>query len=310
MKKVVNNVLYQKKGVTISHVASSLLSRRVGDRIPSISEYQQEFGVSRGTMQNALNYLKEIDAIQLSSRGHMGTYIEKIDYVKLQDSTLVQELMGIMPLPYSRTYEGLATAVYEQLKDYRFNMAYARGAVGRIKLVETGTYQFAICSQYAAEYAIENGKNIEIVQNFGDGSFVSQHVLVLRDSKADGIQDGMRVAYDCDSLDQGELTKRLIKGKKVKLVDIRTQLTLAALDEGMIDAGIWNYDDILETKSFEGLHIVTLNKPDYSSEFATAVIVIQKGNAYLKEVLDKNISKRYTLTVLEEVRKQKRRPSY
>ena len=148
------------------------------------------------------------------------------------------------------------------------------------------------------------------MQNFGDGSFVSQHVLVLRDSKADGIQDGMRVAYDCDSLDQGELTKRLIKGKKVKLVDIRTQLTLAALDEGIIDAGIWNYDDILETKSFEGLHIVTLNKPDYSSEFATAVIVIQKGNAYLKEVLDKNISKRYTLTVLEEVRKQKRRPSY
>lgn len=47
MKKDVNSVLYQKKGVTISHVASSLLSRSVGDRIPSISEYQQEFGVSR-----------------------------------------------------------------------------------------------------------------------------------------------------------------------------------------------------------------------------------------------------------------------
>lgn len=310
MKNVVNNVLYQKKGVTISHVASSLLSRRVGDKIPSISEYQQEFGVSRGTMQNALNYLKEIEAIQLSSHGHMGTYIEKIDYVKLQDSTLVQELMGIMPLPYSRTYEGLVTAVYEQLKDYRFNMAYARGAVGRIKLVEAGTYQFAICSQYAAEYAIENGRNIEIAQNFGEGSFVSRHVLVLRDSKADGIRDGMRVAYDCDSLDQSELTKRLIKGRKVKLVDIRTQLTLAALDEGIIDAGIWNYDDILETKSFEGLHFVSLNEQEYSSKFATAVIVIQKGDAYLKEVLDKNISKKYTLTILEEIRKQKRRPSY
>ena len=41
-----------------------------------------------------------------------------------------------MPLPYSRTYEGFATAIYEQLKEYRFNMAYARGAVGRIQLVE------------------------------------------------------------------------------------------------------------------------------------------------------------------------------
>ena len=82
--------------------------------------------------------------------------------------------MGIMPLPYSRTYEGFATAIYEQMKDYRFNMAYARGAVGRIKLVETGSYQFAVCSQYAAEYAMEQGCEIQIAMNFGTGSFLFQ----------------------------------------------------------------------------------------------------------------------------------------
>lgn len=116
-----------KKGVTISKLALNLLSKDVGDRIAPISYYQEEFQVSRGTMQNAFNYLKDIGAVTLAHHGHQGTYIEALDYVKLQENCLQQEIMGIMPLPYSQTYEGFATAIYEQLKKLKFNMAYARG---------------------------------------------------------------------------------------------------------------------------------------------------------------------------------------
>ena len=263
-------VLYQKKGVTISKVASSLLSRSCGDRIPPISYYEEEYGVSRGTVQNAFQYLKKMGAIALVSHGHLGTYIESIDYVKLQDCTLVKEIMGIMPLPYSRTYEGFATAIYEQMKDYRFNMAYARGAVGRIKLVETGSYQFAVCSQYAAEYAMEQGCEIQIAMNFGTGSFLSKHVLILGEQYAAGIQDGMRIGYDRDSLDQSEITKRLICGKQVTLVDIRVQQTLSAVESGMIDAGVWNYDDIIENQSLGGLHLEFLEDDEYNSKFSAS----------------------------------------
>lgn len=310
MKPDTNRVLYQKTGVTISNVAFSLLSQSVGDRVPPISYYQEEYGVSRGTIQNALNYLKETGAVQLASRGHMGAFIEKIDYVKLQDSCLVQEFLGIMPLPYSLTYEGFATAIYEQLKKFKFNMAYARGAVGRVNLVESGTYQFAVCSQYAAEYAIESGKNIEIVINFGYGSFLTKHVLLIRDKECREIQDGMRVAFDADSLDQSEITRRLIKGRDVQLVDIRTQQTLSALADGVIDAGVWNYDDIIENQHLGSYNIVFLEDDEYNCKFATAVMVVQKGSTSLKELLKKNVSKEYTLTILDEVRKQKRKPYF
>ena len=67
----------------------------------------------------------------------------------------------------------------------------------------------------------------------------------------DGIVDGMRVAYDSDSLDQSKITQNLVKGKKVELVGIRTQQTIAALRAGIIDAGVWNYDDILENHHLE-----------------------------------------------------------
>ena len=88
MSKDKENVLYQKIGVTISKMALALLSKNVGDRIQPISQYQEELGVSRGTVQNALNYLKECGAITLTHHGHQGTYIASVNYGKLQENCL------------------------------------------------------------------------------------------------------------------------------------------------------------------------------------------------------------------------------
>lgn len=310
MKSEGHQVLYQKRGVTISKLALNLLSKDVGERIAPISYYQEEFQVSRGTMQNAFNYLKDMGAVTLAHHGHQGTYIEDLDYGKLQESCLQQEIMGIMPLPYSQTYEGFATAIYEQLQVLKFNMAYARGAVGRIQLVESGTYQFAIVSQYAAEYAISCGRNIQCLMNFGTGSFLSKHILLLRDPKADGILDGMKVAYDEDSLDQSRITQNLIRNKKVRLVNIRTQQTIQALLDGTIDAGVWNYDDMIENRHMDSMKTVFLAEDEYNNLFSTAVMVIQKGNEYLADLMRKYISVENTMKILREIRDGVRQPYF
>ena len=302
-----NNVLYQKIGVTINSLALSFLSKNEGERIASITQYQEELGVSRGTIQNALNYLKDVHAIQLVSRGHLGTYIEHIDYIKLQECSLVRGLMGIMPFPYSSAYEGFATALYEQLKNFRFNMAYARGARGRMELVESGAYQFAVCSQYSAQHEIKNGRNIEIALNFGAGSFLSRHVLLLKDTEKNGLEDGMRVAYDKESLDQSQITKSVVGKRKVELVNIRTQQTVNALQDGVIDAGVWNYDDILENHYMDNLKVVFLQKEEYEESFSAAVLVVKRNSRYLQQILEKNISVKETLKIQDEVRKGKRR---
>ncbi len=310
MKSDANQILYQKKGVTISNLALNLLSKDVGDRIAPISYYQEEFQVSRGTMQNAFNYLKDIGAVRLTHHGHQGTYIEALDYGKLQENCVQQEIMGIMPLPYSATYEGFATAVYAQLDRLKFNMAYARGAVGRIQLVESGTYQFAVTSQYAAEHAVACGKEIETLMEFGAGSYLSRHVLLLRDRQAEGICDGMRVAYDRDSLDQSRITENLIRDRQVEKVNIRTQQTISALLDGTIDAGVWNYDGTIEDRYLSQWNMVFLKEDEYNNQFSTAVIVIKKGSASLAELLKKNISVGVTLKILNEVRSGKRRPYF
>lgn len=302
-------ILYQKTGVAISMLALNLMSKNIGDRVQPISEYQEEFGVSRGTIQNAFNYLKEIGAIVLKHQGHLGSYIEKIDYIKLQENCMHSELLGIMPLPYSVTYEGFATAIYEELKQLNFNMAYARSAVGRIRLVESGAYQFAVCSQYAAEYAIKANSRIEVVFNFGPGSFLSKHVLLLKDKAKDGISDGMRVAYDSDSLDQRKITQNITKEKKVEFVEIRTQNTITALLAGRIDAGVWNYDDVIDNNQ-KDFKVVFLDDSDYNNLFSTAVLVVRKQEEYLIELLKKHIRPERVLTILQEVREGRRLPNY
>ncbi len=53
------DLLYQRLGVAVNLLAQDFLCRKVGDRIPPISQYQEQLQVSRGTVQNSLNYLKE-----------------------------------------------------------------------------------------------------------------------------------------------------------------------------------------------------------------------------------------------------------
>ena len=58
-----SNLLYQKIGLAVSRMALDMMCRAEGERIPSISEYQEKLQVSRGTVQNSLSYLKEEGAI-------------------------------------------------------------------------------------------------------------------------------------------------------------------------------------------------------------------------------------------------------
>lgn len=308
-KRLDSGNLYQKIGLAKNMLALDLMSRNVGDRILPISEYQEKFGVSRGTIQNAFACLKECNAVVLENHGHQGTYITELDNKKLQENCMRREILGIMPLPYSVTYEGFATAMYIQFAPINFNMAYARGAVGRIELVESGTYHFAVCSQFAAEQSIKEGKQIEVAVSFGPGSFLSRHVLLLSDPRYESIQDGMRVAYDSSSIDQSCITRNIIHGRKVTLVPIRTQQTVSALMDGIIDAGVWNYDDILDHKH-DQMNVVFLDDSDYNNLFSTAVMVIRKENEYLRALLKKYINVPQTVDIIHEVREKKREPYF
>lgn len=302
--------LYQKLGVIVSKLAEEFLGKSVGERIDSISDYVEKYQVSRGTVQNAINYLKEKNAIQLQNRGHMGTYITGINYQNLQMLCKHKSLQAIMPLPYTKSYQGLATALYEELSEFDFRLVYSRGANGRIRQVSEGIYQFAVCSELAAEKAIEKNENIKVLLNFGAGSYLTKHVILFKDDNCTQIKEGMRVALDKSSLDQYLITSTLTKDiKGIKFVNIRADQTIAAILAGTIDAGVWNYDDIIE-KGYINIHMEPIPDEIDSSKLSSAVIVIQKDNEALEKLLLKYIDKRRVKKIQNEVKAGKRVPNY
>ena len=280
-----SNELYQKTGVAVNRLAQDFLTRKTGERIPSISEYQEKLQVSRGTIQNSLNYLKEHKAIALVSRGHMGTYIEALDYRRLQECSFNKEILGSMPLPYSLCYQGLATALYQLMAPYAFNLVYARGSGSRMKLLGSGVCQFAVCSLYAAEEAIRSHSQVEIALDLGPGTYLTRHVLIFRDPEKKAIESGMRVAYDRDSMDHRHLTELMVSGvPNVNLTDMKAHQTIKAIQAGEVDAGVWNLDEILES-GYTDLNVVPIPITPETAKYSSAAIVVSRENQELAQLL-------------------------
>lgn len=282
---------FKKKGIAIEKIAAELYLLSVNDRLPIMNELQEKYGLSRGTVQNALSFLKSEEAIKTKSRGHLGTFIEEIDYKKLQSYANADRLIGTMPLPYSKLYEGLATGLYTMFNDQhiKLNLAFIRGAKERIEASESGTYDFAVVSRFAADEEIRNGRDIAIVLSFGPSSYLSKHVLVFSDKEKTAIEDGMKIGIDEDSLDHYHLTKDLVENKKVTLVNYPANQLIHAIREREIDAGVWNYDEIVE-KGYSDLKIVDIPVQSYHVSISEAVVVCSKERLMIQSLFKKNIS--------------------
>lgn len=297
-----SNELYQKTGIAVNRLAQDLLTRKKGDRIPSISEYQDKFGVSRGTVQNSLNYLKERQAVTLISRGHMGTFIESLDYPRLQECSFNKEILGSMPLPYSLCYRGLATALFQLMSPYAFNLVYARGAGSRIKLLASDVCQFSVCSLYAAEEAVRTNGDIEIAMDLGPGTYLTRHMLLFRDPEKKVIESGMRVAYDRDSMDHRHLTELMVGNvPDVVLVEMKAHQTVKAIQSGQVDAGVWNLDDILES-GYTDLNMVPIPITPETGKYSSAAFVVSKVNQEIAQLLRQTIRTEVVRKIQEEVR--------
>lgn len=283
------NELYQKTGIAVNRLAQDFLSRKVGDRIPSISEYQEQFQVSRGTVQNSLNFLKERQAVTLVSRGHMGTFIESLDYRRLQECSFNKEILGSMPLPYSLCYQGLATALFQLMSPYAFNLVYSRGSGSRIKLLNTNVCQFSVCSLYAAEEAVRSDANVEIALDLGPGTYLTRHVLIFREPEKKAIERGMRVAYDRDSMDHRHLTELMISGvPDVVLTEMKAHQTIKAIQSGEVDAGVWNLDEILES-GYTDLNVVPIPITTETGKYSSAAFLVSRDNAQIAQLLRQTI---------------------
>lgn len=295
--------LMSKNGRAIMLLSQEMFSYEVGDRIRTISEYVELFQTSRGTVQSAMKFLQDEQCIHLESRGHLGTFLIEMDHKQLWEYSDFGVIMGAMPLPYSKRYEGLATGLYKAFeeKEIPFSLAFMRGANKRIEALNFGKYSFSIISKLAADTRNETHHDLHIVHEFQPDSYVGNHVVIFRNAEYQQIQDGMRVGFDSASIDQSMLTEVECEGLDVAYVATPYNQILQKLQMNEIDAAIWNVDEIKE-KNLD-FHIQPLRKQlaqELDRKGTIATIVVSQDSMVIGRIMQRLLE----LDAVEEIQKQ------
>lgn len=301
-------VLFNKNTSTIISLSKLFLRMSEGERVPTFEELSNEFGVARGTIQNSMKTLQENEAIVIIPRGRKGTYLVKKDIKKLIQMADIRSFLGAMSLPYSKTYEGLATGLIASFNNkYHIpvNMSYMRDAAERVDEMLKGRVDFVIVSRLSAEHAIKKGKPVEIVKDFGPKSYLSYHVLVFSNASMTEIQDGMIVGLAKNAATQNHWTKKACEGKQVNYVEADYDQLLSLVKKGEIHATVWNCDEINDA-------LMQMNMvPIYSEEESTeAVLVVDKNRPELVKLFEELVDVKQVTKIQGQVIRKEISPKY
>ncbi|MBC8588004.1 GntR family transcriptional regulator YhfZ [Paratissierella segnis] len=305
-----NEIFGSKNAVVISYLAKLLLSLEVGDKLETVEEISKKLNVGRGTIQTAMTRLKNNNVIKTVSRGYQGTFITYINFNKLLSLAGVHSIVGVMPLPYSKRYEGLASGIYYtlmKLENVRINLAFMQGSFNRLNALLDGRYDLMVASKQTAIKYINENYPISIAATLGEESYISNHILIVND-KFDGNTNEMKLGVDLSSDDQVFMTMNYFENQNVQIIPCKSSNVVEAILKGEIDGAIGSSGNI--NVDFPNLKTINLTNPSETSDNTRATIVIKKDNEVMKTILQKYLNIDKIQTIQKEVILGNRKPVY
>lgn len=280
--------MLHRYGTVATDLARRLLILKEGDRLDPISSLAEEFGTGRGTIQTALKLLINEGAIEIEGLGKRGSFIKKLNRPILLEKADLSAVIGAIPVAYSLLNQGLATGLtyaYQQA-EIPLVLAQIRGAKNRLHFLRTGRCDFAIISKLTWEEIKQEGE-FDLILEFGPGSNVGDHVLLMPEHHAGEITDGMKVGVDSSSVDHLRLTLEECEGKSVQLVEISYGQSIEKLLSGEIDVTIW---DAGFTPPPPHLKMVPLkNRKTKTNANTEAGLVVRADSGSLKNLIQQLI---------------------
>lgn len=213
---------YKKDWLVGTRIARGLIGARPGMKIPTIREYTDLFGCSRGIVQNAIDGLEEAGAVSLDRRGKSGTYLIAKDEKKLFGNAGLHFITGSMPAPLSIHHAGLATGICQAMNKCAapFTFAFVQGSKNRAEALLRGVYDFVVVTQSAAEEYQSRFPELALAFPLEGCVYSLPYTLYINRPGVGEVRDGMRVAADPASTDQWELTQLVCRGKDVRVLEM------------------------------------------------------------------------------------------
>jgi hypothetical protein len=252
----------------------------------------ERFGVSKGTAQGVVKFLCD-HAMSLAKMGHLGSYIESVDYAAMWGYTGWDAIVGLLPLPLNARLRSLATAITKAFEaaDIPFRMAFMQGASHRIKALNESRFDFIIVSKLSANTFLSEvpakDSDLNIALELADDSYSEANMIAFRDPLESEIRNGMKVAFDPASPDQRTITKYVTRGKKVKYVKMPYRSTLQSLIAGSVDAIVYQAETL--RSSGETLSLIKIDDSELARKVMGAAVVANRENYYIEQLLRKVI---------------------
>jgi hypothetical protein len=282
-----------------------LIGANAEERIPGVVELAQNYKVGHGTVQEAMRLLEEMGAVRFRRRGAQGTVAEAARDEVLWYVANVGHLIGSLPLPYSRRYEGLATALYALLSEagIPISLSYIRGGARRLEILLRGGSNFAVTSLFTTEvFLAKHPGALSVVMNLGPRTYVTEHRLILADTTKRGLESGMQVGVDPDSVDQALITEMELENVEgeVRLLPMTYTHILRELEAGRLDAAVWNAEDI----NGDRFNVVPLSSPkalELSGANTVAAISVRADDELSARIVRKHLERDRLLEIQRDV---------
>ncbi|WP_445374543.1 GntR family transcriptional regulator YhfZ [Photorhabdus tasmaniensis] len=297
--------LLKKEGVAQACLARYLLGECNGNRLKTIEELSSDYALSVGLVQLALKKLENSGAICVDRRGRNGSYLVSLDHKALLAHADIGNVVCVMPLPYTRLYEGLASGLKAQFDGIPFYFAHMRGSDARVECLRNGIYDLAVVSHLAAQTYLEQ-RDVCAVLGLGPHTYVGAHQLIYRKG---GEQNIRRVGLDHHSADQKIMTEVYFAGQDITLVSISYHESLDKVAKGDIDAVIWNVSREYELSSRE-LIAVPLHGNPLFIQASEAVILTRVDDIPIQQLLRTTVNKTELLAHQQRVLTGQQDPSY
>jgi len=230
------------KGYRVAQeIANLLITLHPGDRIPNVNTLRTHLGVGTGTVQAALKELEHLELIVLDSRQNRGSFLIHQDLGALWRLAGRRTVVGLLPLPNSREFQGLATGLGAQFEQLGVPLAltYAHGSQRRCEALSDGRADFAVMSLSTANEHLGPQAQLELVLAFEPGSYyASDSVVIMAHSPRTELPRQPLVGIDPDSDDHSVLTR--CEFPRGLYTPVSYPLLPAAIAARTVDLAVWH----------------------------------------------------------------------
>lgn len=275
--QTINKQQYVRRRIAVELLAMHMEGQQ---RIRAVKQYADDYGVGTGTVQGALQDLKDMGAIELNACGASGTFLVSANRRRLFEACGYGELICLMPLDANLQMRGLATGIYVSVSDKRLpiHILFARGSRNRIEMIAREKCDFAVMSRLAFDAAVRMGKDaVEMVETIGD--YPGEMGCITRRG-ALFVQRETPVAFDRHSYDQLALCTELGLRQDAGCDYLDVQMK-ELVRQGRVEAALGRYQDLEPDLCFHPLEM----PEETRRRLCQAVLVVRRGEDALAQLL-------------------------